>query len=60
MTARHTEHEAFLDDRETTIAILGSQNAVAYEEIIGSSLRRDHMTFTKLSSFRAKIVNITY
>ena len=33
MTARLTEHEAFLDDRETTIAILNSQNAVAYEEI---------------------------
>ena len=31
--ARLTEHEAFLDDRETTIAILNSQNAVAYEEI---------------------------
>ena len=35
MTARLTEHEAFLDDRETTIAILNSQNAVAYEEITG-------------------------
>ena len=33
MTARFTEHEAFLDDRETTIAILNSQDAVAYEEI---------------------------
>ena len=33
MTARHTEHEVFLDDRETTIAILNSQNAVAYVEI---------------------------
>ena len=33
VTARLTEHEAFLDDRETTIAILNSQNAVAYEEI---------------------------
>ena len=33
MTARLTEHEAFLDDRETTIAIFNSQNAVAYEEI---------------------------
>ena len=33
MTDRHTEHEAFLDDRETTIAILNSQNTVAYEEI---------------------------
>ena len=35
MTARLTEHEAFLDDRETTIAILNSQDAVAYEEIMG-------------------------
>ena len=33
MTAKLTEHTAFLDDRETTIAILNSQNAVAYEEI---------------------------
>ena len=33
MTTRLTEHEAFLDDRKTTIAILNSQNAVAYEEI---------------------------
>ena len=33
MTARLTEHEAFLDDRETTIAMLNLQNAVAYEEI---------------------------
>ena len=33
MTARLTEHEAFLGDRETTIVILNSQNAVAYEEI---------------------------
>ena len=33
MTARLTEHEAFLDDIETTIAILNSQNTVAYEEI---------------------------
>ena len=31
MTDRLTEHEAFLDDRETTIAIFNSQNA--YEEI---------------------------
>ena len=28
MTARLTENEAFLDDRETTIATLNSQNAV--------------------------------
>ena len=35
MTARLTEHEAFLDDRETTIAILNSQNTVVYEEITG-------------------------
>ena len=34
-TARLTEQEAFLDDSETTIAILNSQNAVAYSEIIG-------------------------
>ena len=33
MTARLTEHEDFLDDRETTIAIFNSQNAAAYEEI---------------------------
>ena len=33
MTARLTEHEAFLDDIETAIAILNSQNAVAYKEI---------------------------
>ena len=32
MTARLTEHEAFLDDRETTIAIFNSQNAVAKKE----------------------------
>ena len=32
MTTRLTEHEAFLDDRKTTIAILNSQNTVAYEE----------------------------
>ena len=35
MTARLTEHEAYLDDKETTIAILNSQNAVAYYEIRG-------------------------
>ena len=35
MTARLNEHEAFLDDRETTIAILNSQNAVAYKDITG-------------------------
>ena len=33
MTARLTEHEDFLNDRETTIPILNSQNAVGYEEI---------------------------
>ena len=33
MTARLTGHETFMDDRETTIAILNSQNTVAYEEI---------------------------
>ena len=33
MTDRLIEHEAFLDDRETTIAILNLQNAVACEEI---------------------------
>ena len=32
MTAGLTEHDAFLDDRERTIAMLNSQNAVAYEE----------------------------
>ena len=47
MTARLTEHEAYLYDIETTIAILHSQNAVAYEEI------------TKFSSSWAKLVNIT-
>ena len=50
MTARLTEHEAFLDDRETTIAILNSQNAEAYEEITG---------LVRLSSSSAKFVNIT-
>ena len=30
MTIRLTEHEAFLGDRETTIAALNSQNTVAY------------------------------
>ena len=35
MTARLTEHEACLDDRETTIAILNSQNAKTNEEITG-------------------------
>ena len=35
MTARLTEHEAFLDDREKTIAILNSQNTVAYKKITG-------------------------
>ena len=35
MTARLNEHEGYLDDRETIIAILNSQNAVAYEEITG-------------------------
>ena len=33
MTARLTEHEAFLDDRETAIAVFNSQNEVEYEEI---------------------------
>ena len=33
MTARLTEPKAHLDDKETTIAILNSQNAVAYKEI---------------------------
>ena len=32
---RLSEHEAYLDARETTIAILNSQNTVAYEEIKG-------------------------
>ena len=31
MTARLNEHEAHLDDRETTIAILNLQNALVYE-----------------------------
>ena len=35
MTTRLTEHEAFLDDRVTTIAIINSQNALAYDEITG-------------------------
>ena len=35
MTARLNEHEDYSDDRETIIAILNSQNAVAYEEITG-------------------------
>ena len=35
MPARLNEHEGYLDDRETIIAILNSQNAVAYEEITG-------------------------
>ena len=36
MTARLTEHEnTHLDDRDKTIAILNSQNAVVYEEITG-------------------------
>ena len=33
MAARLTEYKAFLDDKETKIGILNSQNAVAYEEI---------------------------
>ena len=33
MTDRLTEHENYLSDRETTIAILNSQNAVAYEKL---------------------------
>ena len=35
MTVRLNEDEAHLDDREITIAILNSQNTVAYEEITG-------------------------
>ena len=35
MTVRLTEHKVFLEDRETTITILNSQNTVAYEEITG-------------------------
>ena len=35
MTAKLNEHEDYSDDRETIIAILNSQNAVAYEEITG-------------------------
>ena len=35
MTARLNEHEGYLDDKETIIAILNSQNAVAHEEITG-------------------------
>ena len=35
MTAILNEHETHLDDREITIAIHNSQNAVAYEEITG-------------------------
>ena len=34
MTARLKEHEAYLDDRETLIAILNSQNAVVYERFL--------------------------
>ena len=49
MTARLTEHKAFLDEGET-IVILNSQDAVAYEEITG--------LFTKLSYSCAKFVNI--
>ena len=33
MTERLTEHEDYLDERETATAIFNSQNAVAYEEI---------------------------
>ena len=33
MIARLTEHEDYLDDRETPTAILNSQIAVAYDEI---------------------------
>ena len=33
MTARLNEHEAHLDDRDTTIEILNSPNAVSYEKI---------------------------
>ena len=49
MTASLNEHEDYSDDRETIIAILNSQNAVAYE---------DYRTFTTFSSSRAKFVNI--
>ena len=35
MTDKLTEHEDYLDDRETTIVILNSQNAGTYEEIKG-------------------------
>ena len=35
MTAKLNEHEDYMDDRETMIAILNSQNTVAYEEITG-------------------------
>ena len=35
MTARLIKHEAYLDNRETIIAILNSHNAVAHEEISG-------------------------
>ena len=35
MPASLNEHDAHFDDRETTIAILNSQNAVTYEEITG-------------------------
>ena len=50
MTARLAEHEAFLDDRENN-----NCNTQFTER---SSLQRDHR-FTKLSSSRAKFVNIT-
>ena len=45
--ARLTDQEICLDDRETTIAILNSQNVVAYR------------TYTKVSSSWDKFVNIT-
>ena len=35
MAGRLNEHGGYLDDRETITAILNTQNAVAYEEIIG-------------------------
>ena len=35
MTTRLNEHEAHLNDSETTIVIVNSQNAVAYKEITG-------------------------
>ena len=50
MTARLTEHEAYLDDRETTKAILNSQNAVVYEEITGLINSFDDKAYTNLNN----------